>query len=196
MTTTLRDALSRLQSALDALARALTSGDDAAVLAAEEPLGSAVTAVAQLARRRHTEADGLREAIDGVRAAMTRCAALGRTAGGGCRPGAATPRRWSSAMTRRDPQHRDGGDPVGPQGAALILELQRLQHAFEHQLHDDPRRAPRDHRPAGRTGQARRRKGVMGRALDICLEHMGFGGGQPIPHREFVQDWRPPARPP
>lgn len=80
MTTTLRDAIARLHSTLDALAQALTSGDANAVLAAEVPLGSAVTAVASMARRTQTDTDGLPDAIAGVRTAMDRCTTLGRTA--------------------------------------------------------------------------------------------------------------------
>lgn len=80
MTTTLGDALARLQSALESLAQALTSGDANAVLSAEVPLGSAASTVAALARRPQPDTDGLAEAIAGVRNAMARCAALGRTA--------------------------------------------------------------------------------------------------------------------
>lgn len=80
MTTTLRDAVARLQSALDSLAQALTSGDANAVLSAEVPLGSAASAVAAMARRPQPDTDGLAEAVAGVRAAMVRCATLGRTA--------------------------------------------------------------------------------------------------------------------
>lgn len=80
MTTTLRDALARLQSALETLAHALTSGDANAVLSAEVPLGSAASAVAAMSRRPQLDTAGLAEAITGVRNAMTRCTALGRTA--------------------------------------------------------------------------------------------------------------------
>ena len=81
MTTTLRDALARLQSALDTLAQALTSGDANAVLSAEVPLGSAASALADLARRRpQPDTDGLTDAIAGIRNAVARCTALGRTA--------------------------------------------------------------------------------------------------------------------
>lgn len=80
MTTTLRDALARLQSTLESLAHALTTGDANAVLAAEVPLGSATSAVAAIVRRAHPDTDGLADAIAGVRAAMARCTALGRTA--------------------------------------------------------------------------------------------------------------------
>jgi len=38
--------------------------------------------------------------------------------------GRAASQRWAS---------QSNGDGVGPQGAALILELQRLRQAFEHE---------------------------------------------------------------
>jgi HlyD family secretion protein len=94
---------------------------------------------------------------------------------------------------REDAQHFDGpvrrwagdspGDRLGPQGAALILELQRLRHAFEnenpHAPHaEKPRRpardgAARDRRPP--PGRPKRpQKGKMERAIDVCLEQFGF----------------------
>jgi HlyD family secretion protein len=72
---------------------------------------------------------------------------------------------------------------VGPQGAALILELQRLRRAFELDNLDDPhppqpRRPPRgDHRPPPRQRAAKPKlppKGKMGRVLDACLAPLGF----------------------
>ena len=91
------------------------------------------------------------------------------------------------------PQHDDWAAPrsgaesrreaVGPQGAALILELQRLRHAFELEDVNDAhapqvRRPARDNlRPAGRQRMRqpkRQQKGRMGRAIDVCLEQFGF----------------------
>jgi HlyD family secretion protein len=76
------------------------------------------------------------------------------------------------------------GDGVGPQGAALILELQHLRRAFEREgLEDLNQQLPRDARgaarnsrgPAGhRRGPKRPPKGKMGRAIDVCLEQFGF----------------------
>jgi HlyD family secretion protein len=71
-------------------------------------------------------------------------------------------------------------DGVGPQGEALILELQRLRQAFDH---DDrasrrPARRPRDgsepdpHRRAN--APKRRRKGKMGQAIDVWLTQFGL----------------------
>jgi len=83
-----------------------------------------------------------------------------------------------------------GSGELGPQGAALILELQRLRHAFEGEDWNEPRspqpgRAPRLHpvpprRP--RTGKPRRpRKSKMGRAIDVCLEQFGLKTAAPAP---------------
>lgn len=83
-----------------------------------------------------------------------------------------------------------GSGELGPQGAALILELQRLRHAFVGEDWNEPRspqpgRAPRLHpvpprRP--RTGKPRRpRKSKMGRAIDVCLEQFGLKTAAPAP---------------
>jgi hypothetical protein len=80
MTTTLLEALERVREALDELARALASGDASAVLAAEEPVGSAVAALSAAKPATGNDKPGLSPAIHSVRAAMTRCEALGRTA--------------------------------------------------------------------------------------------------------------------
>ena len=113
-----------------------------------------------------------------------------------------------------DAQHFDGpvrrwagdspGDRLGPQGAALILELQRLRHAFEGETPQEPR-APKLRRPA-RDGAARDRrppsrptkrpkKGKMERAIDVCLEQFGFKAADPAGRRNETQG-EPPAPPP
>jgi HlyD family secretion protein len=85
-------------------------------------------------------------------------------------------RRWISESE---------SNAVGPQGAALILELQRLRHEFKLEDFHDLR--PRQTRDFGRDGPRlklrqraprpkRRRKGKVGRAIDVCLEQFGFGG--------------------
>jgi len=83
-----------------------------------------------------------------------------------------------------------GSGELGPQGAALILELQRLRHAFEGEDWNEPRppqpgRAPRHHPGPGRrprTGKPRRpQKGKMGRAIDVCLEQFGLKATAPAP---------------
>src|SRR5207253_3444256 len=76
-------------------------------------------------------------------------------------------------------RHRTGGtdeDVAAPQGQALILELQRLRQAFEHDNLQDqrpPLRRPANDEPgpgARRSRQARpkrsKKKGKMGRVLD------------------------------
>ena len=77
-----------------------------------------------------------------------------------------------------------GGDGVGPQGAALILELQRLRQAFERENIDDqhppqPRRSARDEPRTAmrqRAARPRRQKGRMKQAIDVCLEQFGLSG--------------------
>jgi HlyD family secretion protein len=84
------------------------------------------------------------------------------------------PRRWVG---------ESHGDRTGPQGAALILELQRLRYALEHEDANEPSspQARRQARDGLRPDRRRRngplkqhRKGKMGRAIDICLEQFGF----------------------
>ena len=85
--------------------------------------------------------------------------------------------------------HRGGGfdgGGVGPQGAALILELQRLRQAFELENPDDPHppqpRGPvrgkqRPTMPGQRTARPKRqRKSRMARVLHACLGPLGFHG--------------------
>ena len=88
-------------------------------------------------------------------------------------------------VDERSERHRiDGseGEGVGPQGAALILELQRLRQAFEDEnLHDrkaPPSRlplldGPQPQRPRSARPK-RRRKGKMGRVLGAWLGPFGF----------------------
>jgi HlyD family secretion protein len=87
-----------------------------------------------------------------------------------------------------EPARRSAAEPrregVGPQGAALILELERLREAFDQEDANDlpARQAPRFARgdmnpPAGRQ-RARKpkrpRKSTMARAIEVCLEQLGF----------------------
>jgi HlyD family secretion protein len=92
-------------------------------------------------------------------------------------------------------------DAVGPQGAALILELQRLRQAFEQEEPDEPhaskaRRPARESlRPAPRQRtRQRKRKGKMGRALDVCLEQLGLSAAAPAERRSEPAP-EPPAAP-
>jgi HlyD family secretion protein len=77
------------------------------------------------------------------------------------------------------------GEGLGPQGAALILELQRLRHAFEGEdLSGPPAARPPRHarersQPERRSRprqQKRPKKSKMARAIDACLEQFGFKG--------------------
>ncbi len=92
------------------------------------------------------------------------------------------------AQHDEEPARRSAAEPrregVGPQGAALILELERLREAFDQEDANDlpTRQAPRfargDMRPPGERQRARKpkrpRKGKMGRAIEVCLEQLGF----------------------
>jgi membrane fusion protein, type I secretion system len=77
-------------------------------------------------------------------------------------------------------------EAVGPQGEALILELQRLRHAFDEEEKPNKQRRrgasrdsldPERHRRSG--PPKRRRKSKMGKALDICLQQIGLKA--PVP---------------
>jgi membrane fusion protein, type I secretion system len=79
---------------------------------------------------------------------------------------------------------------VGPQGAALILELQRLRTAFEQSDSDNVARQER--RPAHgdgrstvrqRTSPAKRRKSKIGRVIDVCLAQLGLHAAAPAKPR-------------
>jgi HlyD family secretion protein len=98
---------------------------------------------------------------------------------------------------------------VGPQGDALILELQRLQRAFEDENDPDvrSRRAPREdaRRPRppnpGRSNgpqkaTKKRNKGKMGRTLDAWLQQFGFIKPAPAPRMPQRGAERPRVREP
>ncbi|MBI5322040.1 HlyD family type I secretion periplasmic adaptor subunit [Bradyrhizobium sp.] len=100
---------------------------------------------------------------------------------------------------RREPP-RD----VGPQGEALILELQRLRQAFERDNWNEaevpPQRRPplNDAGPAGaprRRAQWRpRKKRGMGRVIEVCLEQLGLNAGAPAASRMQQPPTTPPPR--
>jgi HlyD family secretion protein len=83
-------------------------------------------------------------------------------------------------------------DALGPQGAALILELQRLRRAFDSEIRSH-RRAARAKLAAPDTSthlirarasrRRRRKKGRMGRIVDFWLEQFGFGPAAPAGSR-------------
>jgi HlyD family secretion protein len=80
---------------------------------------------------------------------------------------------------------------AGPQGKALILELQRLREAFDQ---EDPHRAQARHASRDRVRPSRdrvnsagskrqrkpKRKGTIGRAIDVCLEQFGLNAPAPV----------------
>ena len=105
-------------------------------------------------------------------------------------------------------------DAVGPQGQALILELRRIQRAF-----DQERDAAPPTRPAGpkpditlsaiegggdrRAAAAKTRKGMVRRAIENCMRRFGFGTAPPADRtakvgRNACPDIRsaPASRPP
>ena len=80
------------------------------------------------------------------------------------------------------------GGAIGPQGAALILELQRLWEAFEREDRNEnhvpraPSQARGGLRPAGRQRahqSKRKRRSKIARAIDVCLEQFGFTAAAP-----------------
>ena len=93
-----------------------------------------------------------------------------------------TSHRWASEAS---------GDGVGPQGAALILELQRLRRAFELEGPHEPNEPATPEPPRAARGRAqaaaRRRpqrpgrqpKSRVGRAIDVCLEQFGLSATAP-----------------
>jgi HlyD family secretion protein len=92
---------------------------------------------------------------------------------------------------------------VGPQGAALILELQRLRSGVDDSAADDSlrkgRRFARDDGRAPsrqRTGPGKRRKGTIGRAIDVCLVQLGLNAADPVEQRSKPSGHRAAPRRP
>ena len=82
MTTTLPEAVARLEQALDELAGALDTVSPEPVLRAEESIGTAVTGLLAASRGSVDESHRapLRQRLAGARAALERCRALGASA--------------------------------------------------------------------------------------------------------------------
>lgn len=78
--TTAPDVLTDLVDALDDFSRALESGDTTPMLAAEERLAAAVSALRSANLAPIAQQPAVRERIDAVRFAIDRCRALGCTA--------------------------------------------------------------------------------------------------------------------
>jgi HlyD family secretion protein len=113
-------------------------------------------------------------------------------------------------IDQRDPHddvlerpRREAPRDVGPQGEALILELQRLRRAFERDHWNEtqtapPRRPPpKESRQAA--GQRRRapkmsRKRGMGRVIEMCLAQLGLSASAP-PVRRAQRSAPPSAAP-
>ena len=94
------------------------------------------------------------------------------------------------------------GDGYGPQGSALIMELQRLRQAFDDDGDGDPRTgrrgsrdgAGRNRRPPSRRSK-RKKKGTVERALDICLRPFGLRTAMPEhPRGDMLREIAPPPR--
>jgi HlyD family secretion protein len=88
-----------------------------------------------------------------------------------------TSHRWANAQNR---------EAIGPQGEALILELQRLRRAFEHEEADarsDQRRGPNSGGRDQSRRPKRRRKGAVGRVVEACLGPFGLAPRVPAPAR-------------
>lgn len=71
------DALTRLTAALDGLATAMETGDPDAVLAAEAPVGTAVSALRGASLGALAERPNVRQAILDARLVLARCRSLG-----------------------------------------------------------------------------------------------------------------------
>jgi HlyD family secretion protein len=94
-------------------------------------------------------------------------------------------------------------DSAGPQGAALILELQRLRQAFDEENPDDRRsrgpsreRAQADkRRPLQKHGKPKKgrpksakRKSKVGQAIDVCLVQFGLKTAVEEPHGRKIDE--------
>src|SRR5690242_21781225 len=94
-----------------------------------------------------------------------------------------TAQRWSD-------ESRTG--EFGPQGEALILELQRLRHAFDAESAQarksrSPKRggteAKRQQRKPPPPPKRKRRKSRVSQAIDVCLQQIGLKAPPP-PRRQ------------
>ena len=97
-----------------------------------------------------------------------------------------------------------GAGEFGPQGTALILELQRLRQAFE--AENSQGRRPRGGKRGGTEAERPRRKAPpkkrprksrMGQAIDVCLQQFGFKTpAEPVRRQEPALNVEPPPPPP
>src|SRR5262245_23212993 len=108
------------------------------------------------------------------------------------RQGAADERR--PQVRRSGPRERtldvERADTVGPQGQALILELRRIQRAFDQERDAAPPTSPAGPKPDitlgviegggdRRAAAATTRKGMIRRAVENCMRRFGFGTAPP-----------------
>jgi HlyD family secretion protein len=117
-------------------------------------------------------------------------------------------RQHDDELAQRPPRERYRED-VGPQGAALILELRRLRHAFEHDnandLNANDPRAAQSCRPARERARPsspkqghqpkRRQESGMGRVIEACLDAFRSSPAESAPRRSEPAH-RPNAAPP
>jgi HlyD family secretion protein len=96
--------------------------------------------------------------------------------------------RWSDGSRDQD---------WGPQGEALILELQRLRRALEADHPVNRRRRSAEPHPRRKPRQTRSRKSRMGQAINVCLQHIGLksaaGSDRPV-QAKHESDVVPPNR--
>ena len=87
-------------------------------------------------------------------------------------------------------------DEFGPQGAALILELQRLRRAFDEESRSARKRGSEPPRRRRAGAPKRKRKGRMAKAIDVCLQQIGLKAPEQKeqPH-ELPREAAPPPPP-
>ena len=87
-------------------------------------------------------------------------------------------------------------DEFGPQGAALILELQRLRRAFDEESQSARKRGSEPPRRRRAGAPKRKRKGRMAKAIDVCLQQIGLKAPeQEVQPHELPRESAPPPPP-
>jgi HlyD family secretion protein len=96
--------------------------------------------------------------------------------------------RWADHQREQD---------WGPQGEALILELQRLRRALEAEVPGHRRRRSGEPHPRRKPPQKRPRKSRMGQAIEACLQQIGLRApahGEKPPQVRHDPNIVPPSR--
>ena len=91
--------------------------------------------------------------------------------------------------------HHQREQDWGPQGEALILELQRLRRALEAEVPGHRRRRSAEPHPRRKPRQKHPRKSRMSEAIDVCLQHIGLrspAGTQRAVRTKHEPDFAPP----